>query len=180
MTLTNIEYGSLASSEVLNDNFSYLNDKIEDEIATLNTNISSILSNIATINSRIGDLSDEFETDIELLDAKLEDYKTKIMSAINGASMAPNWLRASEINDITNYEVSDNGFLLINPSSNSSGNITVNNIVVSAKSVVNSDDYSSELITLPVKKDDVVTVSFEFNNAYFVPNCTFVLSENNL
>ena len=36
MSLTNIEYGSLASSEVLNQNFTYLDNKISEVIESLN------------------------------------------------------------------------------------------------------------------------------------------------
>ena len=47
MALTEIEYGSLASSEVMNNNFEYLDNKISDVSENL-------ASNVATINANIG------------------------------------------------------------------------------------------------------------------------------
>ena len=58
MALINIEYGSLASSETVNKNFTYLDEKIAESNESIMTSISSILSNIATINARINDISE--------------------------------------------------------------------------------------------------------------------------
>ena len=48
MALTNIEYGSVASSKVLNDNFNYLEDKIEEYNQKLNLNQASLTALINT------------------------------------------------------------------------------------------------------------------------------------
>lgn len=50
MALTNIEYGSVASSKVLNDNFNYLEDKIEDYSKNIASDKASLTS---LINSQI-------------------------------------------------------------------------------------------------------------------------------
>jgi hypothetical protein len=50
MALTNIEYGSVASSKLLNDNFNYLEDKIEDYSKNIANDKASL---IALINSQI-------------------------------------------------------------------------------------------------------------------------------
>ena len=47
MSLINIEYGSLASSEVMNKNFLYLDDKIAESNNSIMTSISSILSRLS-------------------------------------------------------------------------------------------------------------------------------------
>ena len=57
MALINIEYGSLASSETMNKNFSYLDDKISETSDAIMTTISSMLSSIATINSRLSEIT---------------------------------------------------------------------------------------------------------------------------
>ena len=81
MTLTTIEYGSIASSEVMNENFSYLDGKISDSVSNINTSISSITSNIATINSRITGVSEDVNTDIQELSTKLEEFLVLLLSA---------------------------------------------------------------------------------------------------
>jgi hypothetical protein len=50
MALINIEYGSVASSKVLNDNFNYLEDKIEDYSKNIASDKASLTS---LINSQI-------------------------------------------------------------------------------------------------------------------------------
>lgn len=53
MALTEIEYGSLASSQVLNDNFDFLNDEIAAVSAIVASNKSSFESQISTLNTNI-------------------------------------------------------------------------------------------------------------------------------
>ena len=74
MDLKIIEYGSLASSEIMNNNFSYLDEKIEYSNSNLNTSISSLLSNIATINNRLNDLSTALADAIETSNSNIEEY----------------------------------------------------------------------------------------------------------
>ena len=59
MALTTIEYGTLASSSVMNNNFEYLDNRITSVSNTVSSNNSSILSNIASVNSSISSLSDK-------------------------------------------------------------------------------------------------------------------------
>lgn len=56
MTLTEIEYGALASSAVLNSNFQYLQDKITELSALITTETSSYSASVATLNKNITDL----------------------------------------------------------------------------------------------------------------------------
>ena len=57
MALENIEYGSLASSETMNKNFMYLDDKIANTAESIMTSISSILSNcVLSFSSSVSQL----------------------------------------------------------------------------------------------------------------------------
>ena len=53
MALTRIEYGALASSETMNNNFDYLDNRISTVVGNMTTNNASIYSNIASINNLI-------------------------------------------------------------------------------------------------------------------------------
>ena len=56
MTLTEIEYGSLASSAILNGNFNFLQDKITELSALITSETSSYSSTVATLNKSISEL----------------------------------------------------------------------------------------------------------------------------
>ena len=55
MALTRIEYGALASSETMNNNFDYLDNRISTVVENITTDNASIYSNIASINNIIYD-----------------------------------------------------------------------------------------------------------------------------
>lgn len=57
MALTEIEYGSLASSNILNNNFEYLDNKISGVSEDLQARDASMNSNIVTINSSLATMS---------------------------------------------------------------------------------------------------------------------------
>lgn len=171
MTLINIKYGSLASSETMNKNFMYLDDKISEVSTSLNTTISSILSNIATINSRLGDLSEDILENAQSCDEKLEKART----LVNKASMVPNWSSCIEVvvSKTDTYEVQSNGFLLLNPTTTASGNLMINNKTVLLKTVSTSSDRASQLCSLPVKSGDEVGCDVDFIKVYFLPAVQF-------
>ena len=56
MSLTEIEYGSLASSAVLNNNFQFLQDKITELSELITSETSSFSSNVATLNNSVNQL----------------------------------------------------------------------------------------------------------------------------
>ena len=64
MALTNIEYGSIATSKVLNDNFNYLEDKIEDYSKNIETDKSSLVS---LINSQIETINTQFTAKLQTI-----------------------------------------------------------------------------------------------------------------
>ncbi len=80
MALTEIEYGSLASSEVMNNNFEYLDNKISDVSETLTSTAATINSNIATINSSMATMSEELNQAIEDLDSDLTEASEEAFS----------------------------------------------------------------------------------------------------
>jgi len=58
MALTTISYGSLASSETLNNNFNYLDDRISGLSDSIVSNAATTNSNIASINASVSSISD--------------------------------------------------------------------------------------------------------------------------
>ena len=77
MALTEIEYGSLASSEIMNNNFQYLDNRISSVSETVSTNQAGVNSNIASINSTLTSMSEEIDADIEEINKSLEETIAK-------------------------------------------------------------------------------------------------------
>lgn len=176
MTLINIEYGSIASSETLNKNFLYLDEKMSETSSSLMTSISSILSNIATINARLTDLSESVENYVEEFNTIVDDCKNKTKSLVNNATIVPNWAGCYGIGINSNFTVPKNGYVLILPSPNSAGNLYVNNnISIWIKQRNNNDDNASGLISIPVKKGDVVRTEIAVSAAYFLPSAEITI-----
>ena len=170
MTLINIEYGSLASSETLNKNFSYLDDKIAETSSSLATSISSILSNIATINARLSDLSESVENYVDDFNTIVDDCKRKTKILVNKSAIVPNWSGCYGIGINSNFTAPKNGYILILPYPNSSGSLYVNNnVTVWIKQRNNNDDNASGLISIPIKQGDVVRTDVLVSAAYFLP-----------
>ena len=169
MALINIEYGSLASSETMNKNFMYLDDKLADTSESIMTSISSILSNIATINSRLNEISETTNDSLEALAAKVEDYKSKTKHLVNKATMLPDWTYCVSILETTTYTAPSNGYILLVPESAASGNLAINGQSVVFKFRNNSYDNSAQLISIPLSAEDVVSSEVGFLNAYFLP-----------
>ena len=168
MALIDIKYGSLASSETMNNNFMYLDDKIAETSESIMTSISSILSNIATINSRLNEVSNSVDSSVDYLTAKLEDYKTKTKMLINKASMVPDWSNAYVMQSLQ-CTINTNGYILILPIINSPADITINGKVFEFKSWITNYDNGNQLAIIPVNKGDIISYSSVVNNAYFVP-----------
>ncbi len=172
MPLIDIEYGSLASSDTMNKNFMYLDNKISDSSDSILTSISSILSNIATLNARLNDISESSTDSINTLHSTIEDYKNKTKLLINKASMVPNWENCATVtvNADTTYTVSSNGYLLIIPNSSAKGDLIINNTTIKLKNRSSADDNAAELMTIPVFDGDVVSSNVSINTVYFLPS----------
>lgn len=173
MALIDIEYGSLASSDIMNKNFMYLDNRISESSGDINTSISSLLSNIATINTRIAELAEDLSETITDFTNKIDAFKLKTEILINDSTMVPDWARCSLISQLSGYVVTSNGFVLINPKSNANGNLTINGSVVALKTRANNYDNAAQLMAFPVKEGDVVSLNIECNNVYFLPTKIF-------
>lgn len=169
MSLTNIEYGSLANSETLNKNFSYLENKIDEAFNSTMTSISSILSNIATINTRLSEQTEMVENNSQELSSKLDEYKNKTKIFIQKSSNLPAWNGITQIDLSNKYSVSSNGYLLIIPQNGSTGSININN--------TNIEYTNSTVALLPVKDGDSVTSNIILQKAYFIP-ATSIIFDN--
>lgn len=172
MALINIEYGSLASSEIMNQNFIYLDNKIAESSDSIMTSISSILSNIATINTRLNEITENMGDSINTLNSVLEDYKTKTKLLVNKTSMVPAWEYCTlvEITTETQYTVPSNGYLLLLPTAATKGNLIINNKTIVYKNRANSYDNSAQLSVIPVFDGDIVSSDAAFSNVYFLPS----------
>ena len=160
MDLKIIEYGSLASSEVMNNNFSYLDEKIEANSEATDTAVSSLLSNIATINTRLNDLVETLTDSIEATNSKLDDYRNKTKLMISENSMVPNWLGSFKIVNLEKFQVPENGYILILLDNLDAATISINDVEIELNPLISY---------LPVKKNDVVDCDVDFEKAYYIP-----------
>ena len=161
MSLTNIEYGSLASSEILNNNFTYLEKKIEEAFNSTMTSISSMLSNIATINTRLSEQAEMVENNASELSSKLDDCKTKTKIFMQKSCSLPCWNGVSSIDLTKSYLAESNGYLLLIPQAGSEGILKINSTSI--------DCNNSEFVFLPIKEGDVVLANIVLQKALFVP-----------
>ena len=67
MALTEIVYGSLASSETMNHNFNYLDNRISELSEDIVSNVASTNSNLATMNGSISNLGTALNNSISTL-----------------------------------------------------------------------------------------------------------------
>lgn len=171
MALLNIEYGSIASSDTMNRNFSYLDEKINDSNTQINSSISSILSNIATINSRISDVSELLSSSVSTLESTIADYKSKTKLLAEKSCMVPNWSACTNANLSTNssYTAPSNGYILILTETTAKGNLVINGSTVSFKVCDSLYDNSANLSAVPLKAGDVVSTTTACRYTYFVP-----------
>lgn len=89
MALTEIEYGSLASSETMNNNFEYLDNRITTVSEGITSTTASINSNIASINSALASYTEETNSTIKNVKSSistLQENTLYINSYVNGSS----------------------------------------------------------------------------------------------
>lgn len=174
MALINIEYGSLASSETMNSNFQYLDDKISDVSSSFTTSISSVSSNIATVNSNLSNLSDRLDDTADELEGLIEEANTSVTTSL----MLPDWSGCISISKPNEYEVPANGYVLINPQAQGSGNLIINDVTVYLKYRGHENDNSAQLVPYPVKKGDIVTCNVNIIAVYFLPVVEEISADN--
>ncbi len=107
MPLINIGYGSLASSEVMNDNFNYLDNRVTTVANNLTTTSSSIYSNIASMNSTFTQKTENIEDEIDNLQTDL----TALRNDFDSYSIMPDYAKAVTVNYSSGDRVGFNGWL---------------------------------------------------------------------
>ena len=169
MSLTNIEYGSLASSEVLNQNFTYLDNKISEVLESLNASVSSLTSNLSTLNTSFNALSEDLRDDLQSMSSDITEFKADTKILLNSNQMLPDWGGVISISISQNYTAPSNGYIIALPDAATRGNIIVNGASIVLKRRDIAADNASEIITIPVKLNDVIYSSCSFRNVYFIP-----------
>ncbi len=107
MSLTHIEYGSLASSEVMNNNFEFLDDRITTVAGNLSSAVSGINSGIASINSNLSESINDIESDLDTLETDVSEVRTDFYSRY----YTPNYNNAIAVNYTSGDTVGFNGWL---------------------------------------------------------------------
>ena len=164
MPLTNIEYGSLASSEVMNDNFEYLDDRITIVAGNLTSTSSSIYSSIASLNSTLSEQSEEIASDLQDLKTYTEDFKDEFDSVNN----APDYTQGIGIT--LPYSALANGYVYAGVD----GMDTAQYVYVNNKPVHGHCGYSGGKWVYSgslfrVSTGDIITSSNASGNYYFYP-----------
>lgn len=174
MALINIEYGSLASSETMNSNFQYLDDKISEVSSSFTISISSVSSNIATVNANLTDLAETLDSTKEELKESIENADSRIVTTL----MLPDWSGCISISKPNSYKAPSNGYVLINPQAQGSGNLIVNGVTVYLKYRGHENDNSAQLVPYPVKKGDIMTCNVKITAVYFLPVVEEIIINN--
>ena len=183
MALTNIEYGSVATSKVLNDNFNYLEDKIEDYSKNISTNNASLTalinSQTATISNNLNNETARLDSDIDKVEQSLAKTNTTITTLQNGVCsyMIPNYTKRTTLNTGQQYTASADGVVYVRVpivSGNQTASISINNISFDLGSgLTNREGNHSNTMMFPVGKNDKYTITSGTDNgwfeAYFIP-----------
>lgn len=164
MALEHIEYGSLASSELMNDNFEYLDDRISSLAETQSSDTSSLYSSLANLNTTFTQQNESLASDL----SDLEDYAETIREDFDSQNNAPNYSKGIGIT--MPYTASKNGYVYAGVNGiDTHQYVYVNGYRVhghcgysGGKSV-----YSGSLFR--VSAGDVVTCSKTQGNYYFYP-----------
>lgn len=105
MPLTHIEYGSLASSETMNNNFEYVDNRVTTVANNLTTIASGINSNIASLSSTFSQANEDMASDI----SDLETYAQTLRSDFDSQNNAPDYSQKVAIT--MPYTVEANGYV---------------------------------------------------------------------
>ena len=164
MPLTHIEYGSLASSETMNNNFEYLDNRATTIANNITSTSSSIYSNLASLISTFSQTTGDIETEL----SELTTFTQNIKNDFDSQNNAPDYSKGISIT--MPYTVGANGYVYAGIDGvDSTQYVYVNGKVVhghcgysGGKSV-----YSGSLFR--VCEGDVVSVSRKMGAYYFYP-----------
>lgn len=165
MPLTHIEYGSLASSETMNDNFEYLDNRVTTVANNLTSSSSSIYSNIASLNSTFSQTTEGLASDI----AELETYAQNIRNDLDSVNNAPDYSKGIAITSLP-YTVEADGYVY----AGIEGTDSTQYVYVNGKIVHGHCGYSGGKLVYSgslfrVSEGDEVSVSRRTGAYYFYP-----------
>ena len=164
MALERIEYGSLASSEMMNDNFEYLDDRISSLAETHSSDTSSLYSGLANLNTAMNQQNEILASDID----DLEEYAEAIRADFDAQNNAPDY--SAGIGITLPYTVEQDGYVYAGVD----GLDTKRYVYVNGSIVHGHSGYSGGYIVYSgsvfrVSAGDVVTCSKPHGNYYFYP-----------
>ena len=102
MSLTTIQYGSLASSEVINNNFEYLDNRITSGASDLSALSSNLYSSIANINDSLSEKTEDISS--------IESNLSQLRDDFDEQDLWPDYTLGVSINSLP-YTVPADGFI---------------------------------------------------------------------
>ena len=164
MALTEIEYGSLASSDVMNNNFEYLDNKIAEVVQKSDSNTSAIYSNIATLNGTFSAQTEQIINEI----SELKIYAEKIREDLDSKDDAPDYSKGIGIS--LPYSVTQDGYIYAGVN----GIDSFRYVYVNSKPVHGHCGYSGGKSVYSgsifrVSAGDYITCNLTMGNYYFYP-----------
>ena len=171
MPLTNIEYGSLASSEVMNDNFEYLDNRITTVAESLTSTSSSIYSNIESVNNTFTQNNQERIEDISDLNGAVDTLNNNLNTLtnnVNSTNNAPDYSKGVSIS--MPYTVTKNGYVYAGVNGyDSTRFVKVNGKIVHGHCGYSGGIYVYSGSIFRVTPGDTVTCDLTMGNYYFYP-----------
>lgn len=158
MALTNIEYGSIASSKVLNDNFNYLESKMDNYTTDLNNLDGALTSAIKTQFDSLSNTLTKTQEDLqENIDDLEEDVKKNKETMDDAIANVYQWITPDYTKGVSvTYPVASDrwkapnyGIYVISIRGRANAQLYINNIASAFKLCTS---YSE--IVIPVAKDD--------------------------
>lgn len=164
MALEHIEYGALASSELMNDNFEYLDDRISSVVASQTSTFSSIYSSIANLNSTLSQQGEDFESDI----SDLDDYAKAIRNDFDSQNNSPDYSHGIGIT--LPYTVTSDGYVYAGVEGvDSKKYVYVNGSIVHGHCGYSGGKAVYSGSVFRVSKDDVITCQKTHGSYFFYP-----------
>ena len=74
MTLTKIEYGSIASSEIVNNNFQHLDDKISSVSQSLSANTTALSGTISSLSATVATNKETQAAQIDKINSTINEH----------------------------------------------------------------------------------------------------------
>lgn len=165
MALIHIDYGALASSEVMNNNFEYLDNKIAEVVQNSESKTSAIYSNIATLNGTFSTQTEQMINDI----SELKTYAEKIREDLDLKNDSPDYSKGVGIS--LPYTVTTNGYVFVDiATGDANGRVNINGKPVLGHQSSQYGGIPTHVGgTFRVSTDDTITATVGVSTAYFYP-----------